>query len=127
MIKKIIAAAILGCAQLGIFQHTALMAQTNRPNFIVILADDLGWTSHSYIADKRYPASGSSFYETPYIDRLVQSGMLFSQGYAPAAICCPSRRSIQFGQTPARLGDTTFQRKYLSMREKWPTIPGLLK
>ncbi|MEI6275341.1 MAG: sulfatase [Prolixibacteraceae bacterium] len=104
-----------------------LMAKNPRPNFIFILADDLGWTSSSSPIDNRVPESKSDYYETPNIDRLGNQGIRFSNGFAPASICTPSRRSIQFGQTPLRLGDVTFPENYNPKTKKWLTIPRLLK
>ena len=49
-------------------------AYSSRPNFVVILLDDLGWTD--------FGCMGSTFYETPNIDRLAAQGMKFSQAYA---------------------------------------------
>ena len=73
------------------------------PNFIVVLADDLGWTSLSKPADARRTDSKSDFYQTPHIDALGDLGMRFSNAYAAAPVCSPTRYSIQFGKTPARL------------------------
>lgn len=97
------------------------------PNFIFILADDLGWTSHSYLMDNRYAGSRSEYYETPNMDRLAEEGIRFTNGYAPASICTPSRRSIQFGQMPVRLGDLSFKEKYQQEKSRWLTIPRMLK
>ena len=47
--------------------------------------------------------SMSDFYETPNIERIAEKGIIFSNAYASAPVCAPSRYSIQFGQTPARL------------------------
>lgn len=49
------------------------------PNFIVILADDYGWTSLSVPVDKQQPNAKSDFYLTPHIDSLVNAGMRFFQ------------------------------------------------
>ena len=75
----------------------------NSPNFIFILADDQGWngTSVKMIEDNEF--SKSDFYETPNIERIASKGIIFSNAYASAPVCAPSRYSIQFGQTPARL------------------------
>ena len=54
-----------------------------KPNIVLIVADDLGWSDLSYM--------GSSYYETPNIDKLSKSGMTFYNGYASAANCAPSR------------------------------------
>lgn len=73
------------------------------PNFVVILADDMGWTGSSVAMSSTIPESKSGFYFTPNIDTLLaQKGMTFSQGYAPAAKCSPSRCAILTGQTTAR-------------------------
>lgn len=80
-----------------------------RPNIVLFLADDLGWTGARCF--------GSDFYETPNIDRLAQEGMRFTSGYAAAANCAPSRASIMSGQyTPAHgvlyVGPGTYQERY---------------
>jgi arylsulfatase A len=87
-------------------------AQNTSPNFIFILTDDLGWSHTSRGVDAGNPDSRSDYYSTPSIDRLIQDGISFTRGYAPAAICSPTRRSIQYGKTPARLGDDSFKQNY---------------
>ncbi len=69
------------------------------PNIVFILADDLGWR------DAR--VYGSTYYRTPNIDRLAARGMRFTDAYAAAPICSPTRASILTGQYPARLRFTT--------------------
>ncbi|MBD3630027.1 sulfatase [Cyclobacterium sp.] len=102
--------------------------KTVPPNFIFILTDDQGWSSTSIGMDDRFAASKSDFFETPSIDRLAREGMRFTNAYAPAAICSPTRRSILFGQTPARLGDETFpDTHHPRSNSSQLTIPGLLK
>ena len=76
------------------------------PNFILILSDDLGWTSLSTPLDASTPDLRSDFYETPNMDALADRGMRFSNAYAAAPVCSPTRYSIQFGKTPARLQRT---------------------
>src|SRR5690606_11246788 len=74
------------------------------------------------------PESKSDYFETPNIDRMARSGIRFSQAYSPASICSPSRRSILFGQTPARLGDESFSENVSPSH--YPdklTIPRMLK
>lgn len=46
---------------------------------------------------------GSSFYDTPHIDRLAREGMRFTDAYAACHVCSPSRASILTGKYPARL------------------------
>ncbi|MBL9201448.1 MAG: sulfatase [Opitutaceae bacterium] len=67
-----------------------------RPNIVLILADDLGWR------DLR--CTGSPWHDTPHLDRLAAQGMRFTQAYAPAPICSASRAAILTGRSPARLG-----------------------
>lgn len=71
-----------------------------QPNVLFILADDLGWMDLS--------CQGSTFYETPQIDRLAREGMLFTNAYAASPVCSPTRASILTGKYPARLGLTQF-------------------
>jgi arylsulfatase A-like enzyme len=74
-------------------------AERNNPvNVLFILADDLGWSDLG--------CYGSTFYETPNIDRLAAQGMRFTDAYAACAVCSPTRASIMTGKYPART-DTT--------------------
>jgi len=70
------------------------------PNFVFILADDLGWADLS--------CYGSDLHETPNIDKLARQGMRFTDAYAAAPVCSPSRASIMTGKYPARLHMTTW-------------------
>jgi arylsulfatase A-like enzyme len=63
---------------------------------LFILADDLGWKDVGY--------QGTDFYETPNIDRLAQEGMVFTQAYAGAGNCAPSRAVLLSGQYTPRHG-----------------------
>ena len=76
------------------------------PNIVLILTDDQGWTGTSVPMDKQRPDSASDLYRTPNLERLAEQGMRFSNGYAPAPNCSPTRMSIQTGKTAARLGAT---------------------
>ena len=75
----------------------------NSPNFIIILVDDQGWNGTSVQMMDKEINSKSDFYQTPNIEKLAKKGIRFSSAYASAPVCAPSRYSIQFGQTPARL------------------------
>jgi arylsulfatase A-like enzyme len=66
-----------------------------RPNIVVIVADDLGYGDLS---------SYGSPYETPNIDRLARDGVRFTQGYATAALCSPSRAGLLTGRYQQRFG-----------------------
>ncbi len=54
---------------------------------------------------------GSSFYETPTLDRLAAQGMRFTEAYAAAPVCSPTRASLLTGKYPARLGITNYIHK----------------
>jgi arylsulfatase A-like enzyme/lysophospholipase L1-like esterase len=73
-------------------------AQRGLPNIVVILVDDMGWTDVGCF--------GSTYYETPNIDRLAAEGMRFTQAYAACAVCSPTRASLLTGRYPARIGIT---------------------
>jgi arylsulfatase A-like enzyme len=64
------------------------------PNLLLIYADDLGWKDVGF--------QGTDFYETPNIDRLAQEGMVFTQAYAGAGNCAPSRAVLLAGQYTPR-------------------------
>ena len=76
---------------------------TISPNFIFILADDQGWNGTSLQMMNNDPLSKSDYHQTPNLELLASKGMKFSNAYAAAPVCAPSRYGIQFGQTPARL------------------------
>jgi arylsulfatase A len=69
-----------------------------RPNVILIVIDDMGWADSTVY--------GSSFYETPAIDRLAKEGARFTNFYAAGSVCSPTRASVMTGQYPARIGIT---------------------
>jgi arylsulfatase A-like enzyme len=73
--------------------------ETQRPNILFILCDDLG--AHDV------GCFGSTYHETPNIDRLAQRGVKLTQAYAASPLCSPTRSSIMTGQYPARIGITS--------------------
>lgn len=83
-----------------------------RPNVIIFLADDLGWTG--------LRCFGSDFYETPNLDQLAAEGMKFTDAYAACTVCSPTRASVMTGMYPARLRCTDFiagqNRPYAKLR-----------
>jgi arylsulfatase A-like enzyme len=72
-----------------------------RPNIVVILADDLGYMDIGANNPK-------TFYETPNIDGLAAGGMRFTAGYAACPVCSPTRASIMTGKYPPRTGVTDY-------------------
>jgi arylsulfatase A len=83
---------------------TAAFAAEPRPNILLILSDDHGWSQVSQTMNPGVPEAQSSYVRTPNIDRLGREGLRFSSGYSPAPLCTPTRRSILCGTTAARSG-----------------------
>ncbi len=73
-------------------------APAQRPNILLILVDDMGWTDLACF--------GSGFYETPGVDRLAAQGMRFTQAYAACTVCSPTRASLMTGKYPPRVNIT---------------------
>ena len=71
----------------------------DKPNIVLIVADDLGWTDLG--------CTGSKIHETPAIDSLAKDGMTFTNGYAGASNCAPSRACLITGTYAPRHGMTT--------------------
>lgn len=71
-------------------------ANNKRPNVIIIYADDLGWNQLSAYGNKKI--------STPHIDAIGKSGVQFTQAYASAPICSPSRMGLLTGRYQQRFG-----------------------
>ena len=81
-------------------------AQTQRPNIIVFLVDDMGWQDTSLpFWSKTTPLN--KFYHTPNMERLAKEGMKFTNAYA-APVCTPSRVAMLTGLNPAHAGITNW-------------------
>jgi arylsulfatase A-like enzyme len=70
------------------------------PNIVLIYMDDMGYTDVGCF--------GSTFYETPNIDKLAADGMKFTNGYAACPVCSPSRAALLSGKYPARTKLTNY-------------------
>ena len=70
-------------------------AEARRMNIVLFLVDDLGW--------RDIGANGSTYYQTPNIDRLAREGVRFTDAYAACAVCSPTRAAVLTGKYPARL------------------------
>jgi arylsulfatase A-like enzyme len=91
--------AALGVVSCGSGDPAAIAPQTMR-NVVWIIVDDLGW--------RDIGVAGSSFYETPNIDRLAAAGMLFTQFDTASPVCSPTRASFMTGKHPARVNITNW-------------------
>ena len=87
----------------------------DKPNIILIVADDLGWSDLSYM--------GSEYYETPNIDKLSKSGMTFYNGYASSANCAPSRATMLSGKYHTEHGIYTVRNSDRGSRKTRKIIP----
>jgi arylsulfatase A len=87
----------MACLWFNATLHTADAVPGLKPNVILILADDLGWSNLG--------CYGNTFHETPNLDRLAKQGMRFTQFYA-GPVCSPTRANLQSGQDQARFGIT---------------------
>lgn len=73
-----------------LFLNLMLLAQSKKPNIVLILADDLGYGDLSIYGQEKF--------STPNIDALAKKGMLFTDFYAGAPVCAPSRSALMTGQ-----------------------------
>ena len=96
---------------------SSVVVGADRPNVVIVYVDDLGWADTSVAMMISDPESKSDFNQTPYLEKLSARGMIFSNAYSPAPTCTPSRKSIQFGKTPGRLG-YTFVHDVLALQKK---------
>ena len=91
-----------GVAGAFVLSNRALQFRIGRPpNFVFILVDDLGWRDVGYYIGHGY--KGSTYYETPNINKLARQGMRFTDAYAACPVCSPTRASIMAGKYPARM------------------------
>lgn len=91
------ATALLMLPTVHLFSQTT---QDKRPNILFILIDDMGYTDLS--------CTGSTYYETPNIDKLAREGTFFNQAYAACPVSSPSRAAIITGKYPARIDLTDY-------------------
>ena len=93
---------LFGLIILTVVDPLSAISPTRPPNIVLILVDDLGWMDLS--------CQGSTYYETPNIDRLAAQGMRFTSAYAACAVCSPTRAAVMTGRYPARIGVTDWIR-----------------
>lgn len=89
-------------------------AAVGKPNVAIIHVDDLGW--------RDLGCMGSRVYETPAIDALARSGTRYTDAYAAAAICVPSRACMLTGSQPTRHGIYTGV-KNRGKKTSWKVLP----
>lgn len=98
--RSAVAVAILSCAALfspfgeSLPEVAASDLPAAPPNVLLVFLDDFGWRDCGFM--------GSDFYETPHLDALAAGGMVFTDAYATAANCAPSRACLLSGQYTPR-------------------------
>src|ERR1041385_4484012 len=85
---------------LALFLVPAPLFSAQRPNFLFVLIDDMGYADLSCYGQKQI--------ETPNIDRIAKEGIRFTQFYVNSPICSPSRTAMMTGQFPARWNITSY-------------------
>jgi arylsulfatase A-like enzyme len=97
--KSLLAATVIAMAAVSMCAGTGRGADA-KPNILVFLADDLG--------QRDLGCYGSTFYETPHVDRLAREGARFTDAYAACPVCSPTRASLMTGLWPQRTGITDY-------------------
>ncbi|MDE0002165.1 MAG: sulfatase [Rhodospirillaceae bacterium] len=95
--RILVATTLLAAASLARGQDSSA------PNIILIVADDQGWNHLSVPMDDEVPGSGSDYFRTPNIERIAAAGMRFSNAYAAAPMCGPSRMALHYGKSTAQV------------------------
>lgn len=85
-------------ASLILATTTHIIAAPPHPNIVIFMIDDLGWADLG--------CYGSTFYDTPHIDRLAASGVRFTQAYSASPVCSPTRAALMTGRHPVRVDIT---------------------
>ncbi len=96
---------------------SAKKQKKDKPNVILIMADDLGWGDTGY--------NGNPVIKTPFLDEMAKEGVQFNRFYAASAVCSPTRASVLTGRNPYRTG--VFHANQGILRPEEVTMPELLK
>ncbi|MBM4165112.1 MAG: N-acetylgalactosamine 6-sulfate sulfatase, partial [Lentisphaerae bacterium] len=122
--REFMKVAGLGAVALGLRPDMGVAAEeekAGRPNIILMMTDDQGWSDVSY-NEKGALAKGA--FKTPELDAMAAAGLRFDRFYAAAPVCSPTRASCLTGRHPYRYGVTTYNLP-LKLQEK--TIAQALK
>jgi arylsulfatase A-like enzyme len=96
--RIIVAALLLACARAA-----SAAPVSDRPNIVLMLADDQGWDGLSVEMAPGVSGSRGEIFHTPNLEAFAAQGVRFSCAYAPAPVCSPTRISLQTGRSPAAL------------------------
>jgi len=86
-----------------------------KPNIVLISIDDLGWADIA--------GNGSDLHETPRIDLLESQSLKFTEAYAAASVCTPTRASLMTGKYPARINMTIWSEWAINPQFDMPLLP----
>ncbi|MCO9921675.1 sulfatase-like hydrolase/transferase, partial [Salmonella enterica subsp. enterica serovar Mbandaka] len=120
--KKTVIASMIGLALCATSTISVVHAAAEkRPNLVFIVADDLGYGDLA--------TYGHQIVKTPNIDRLAKEGVKFTEYYAPAPLCSPSRAGMLTGRMPFRTGVRSWipEGTNVSIGRNELTIANLLK
>lgn len=106
----------LWCLFLSRICEAAGSPGADRPNIILVMADDQGWGDTGY--------NGHPFVQTPVLDAMAKNGLVLDRFYAGAPVCSPTRASVMTGRNPIRTKVTNHGRY---MRPHEQTIAETLK
>jgi len=120
-LKSMAAAAAAMKLSANVFGAEQMKTSKEKPNFIIILTDDQGYQDLG--------CYGSPLIKTPNLDRMAKEGIKFTDFYATAPICSPSRASLMTGCYPLRVGIITvlMPGSKIGLNPSELTIPKLLK
>lgn len=77
---------------LGLLALLLAAPDPSRPNVVLIISDDQGWTDYGFMGHPRV--------RTPHLDKLASESRLFTRGYVTSSLCCPSLAAILTGRYP---------------------------
>lgn len=113
------------CLSLAACLLSSLTMAADRPNVVLILADDQAWTDYGFMGHKTI--------QTPHLDRLAQQSLVYTRGYVPTSLCRPSLMTLVTGQYPHQHGITgndppkgTPRGAMLKFVRETPTLPRIL-
>eukprot|EP00750_Incisomonas_marina_P015540 INCI18359.3.p1 GENE.INCI18359.3~~INCI18359.3.p1 ORF type:complete len:551 (-),score=80.53 INCI18359.3:265-1917(-) len=84
--------------------RSASAAPASPPSFVVLFADDMGWSQPSAVSDRGPHAGDNGTISTPNLDKLAAEGIAFTNWYSAHHVCSPSRFSMMTGRLPVRGG-----------------------
>jgi arylsulfatase A len=105
------------------FGLSSILQAAERPNFLVVYLDDLGWTNTSVQMDPNVPFSKSDYYQTPTLEQMAAEGMRFNNAYSGGPICSPSRSALMTGRTTAQVQQTHYLAERIIDRSNYGNNP----